>query len=284
MSFPNLPRTFRYVNENNDSLIFEYAYGFLLDKPQGIDTLNISHSQAQGINQVGSTIQSSNVQSRPVTMSGRIVGVFQGRQKQQLLSVIRPDLSARLYADDYYLEVRPTATPTIEGREYNAAFQFSLLAAYPYWQRDDSASATLSGVRKRFKFPWNVFRPYRFGEVISAQFINVRNDGQVPIPYTVTIKAMAEVQNPKLIDASTNRFLLLNKTLVAGETVTIEITHERTYVNSTADGECRGALDLASSFYRLAVGDNVIKPDAASGKENMMVQIDFAIEVVGITL
>lgn len=284
MSFPNLPRTFRYVNENNDSLIFEYAYGFLLDKPQGIDTLNISHSQAQGINQVGSTIQSSNVQSRPVTMSGRIVGVFQGRQKQQLLSVIRPDLSARLYADDYYLEVRPTATPTIEGREYNAAFQFSLLAAYPYWQRDDSASATLSGVRKRFKFPWNVFRPYRFGEVISAQFINVRNDGQVPIPYTVTIKAMAEVQNPKLIDASTNRFLLLNKTLVAGETVTIEITHERTYVNSTVDGECRGALDLASSFYRLAVGDNVIKPEAASGKENMMVQIDFATEVVGITL
>ena len=284
MSFPNLPRTFRYVNENNDSLIFEYTYGFLLDKPQGIDTLNISHSQAQGINQVGSTIQSSNVQSRPVTMSGRIVGVFQGRQKQQLLSVIRPDLSARLYADDYYLEVRPTATPTIEGREYNAAFQFSLLAAYPYWQRDDSASATLSGVRKLFKFPWNVFRPYRFGEVISAQFINVRNDGQVPIPYTVTIKAMAEVQNPKLIDAATNRFLLLNKTLVAGETVTIEITHERTYVNSTVDGECRGALDLASSFYRLAVGDNVIKPEAASGKENMMVQIDFATEVVGITL
>lgn len=284
MSFPNLPRTFRYVNENNDSLIFEYAYGFLLDKPQGIDTLNISHSEAQGINQVGSTIQSSNVQSRPVTMSGRIVGAFQGTQKQQLLSVIRPDLSARLYADDYYLEVRPTATPTIEGREYNAAFQFSLLAAYPYWQRDDSASATLSGVRKLFKFPWNVFRPYRFGEVISAQFINVRNDGQVPIPYTVTIKAMAEVQNPKLIDAATNRFLLLNKTLVAGETVTIKITHERTYVNSTVDGECRGALDLASSFYRLAVGDNVIKPEAASGKENMMVQIDFATEVVGITL
>ena len=284
MSFPNLPRTFRYVNENNDSLIFEYAYGFLIDKPQGIDTLNISHSEAQGINQVGSTIQSSNVQSRPVTMSGRIVGAFQGRQKQQLLSVIRPDLSARLYADDYYLEVRPTATPTIEGREYNAAFQFSLLAAYPYWQRDDSASATLSGVRKLFKFPWNVFRPYRFGEVISAQFINVRNDGQVPIPYTVTIKAMAEVQNPKLIDAATNRFLLLNKTLVAGETVTIEITHERTYVNSTVDGECRGALDLASSFYRLAVGDNVIKPEATSGKENMMVQIDFATEVVGITL
>ena len=87
-----------------------------------------------------------------------------------------------------------------------------------------------------------------------------------------------------MIDAATNNYLLLNKTLVAGETVEIKITHERTYVNSSVDGECRGALDLGSSFYRLAVGDNVIKPDATSGKSNLQVQIDFATEVVGIAL
>ena len=284
MSFPNLPRTFRYVNENNDSLTFVFAKGFLIDKPQGIDTLNVSHSQAQGINQVGSTIQSSNVQARPVTMSGRLVGSNQSKVKEQLLSVIRPDLSARLYADDYYLEVRPTATPTIEGREHHAAFQFSLLAAYPYWQKDASAAATLSGVAKRFRFPWNVYREYRFGEVISALFINIINSGQVPIPFTVTFKALDTVVNPKLIDAKTNKFLLLNKTMVAGETVTVEITHERTYVTSSVDGECRGSLDLASSFNRLAVGDNVIKPEAESGKQNLNVKIDFATEVVGITL
>lgn len=284
MSFPNLPKTFKYVNENNDSIIFEWKYGFLPEKPQGIDVLTISHSEAQGINQVGSTIQSSNVQSRVVNMSGRIVGDFQLEKKERLLSVVRPDLSGRLYADDYYLEVRPATTPTFEAREKNASYQFSLLAAYPYWQKDDSAAATLSGVAKRFRFPWNVYREYRFGEVVSAMFINIINDGQVPIPFTVTFKALAEVQNPKLIDAATNKYLLLNKTLVAGETVVVKITHDRTYVNSSVDGECRGALDLDSSFYRLAVGDNVIKPEATSGKENMQVNIDFATEVVGIAL
>ena len=180
--------------------------------------------------------------------------------------------------------MRPATTPTFEAREKNASYQFSLLAAYPYWQKDDSAAATLSGVAKRFRFPWNVYREYRFGEVISALFINIVNDGQVPIPFTVTFKALAEVQNPKLIDAATNKYLLLNKTLVAGETVVVKITHDRTYVNSSVDGECRGALDLNSSFYRLAVGDNVIKPEATSGKENMQVNIDFATEVVGIAL
>lgn len=285
MSFPNLPKQFRYVNEMDETIVFEYANGFLLtEKPKGIDTLSINHSEAQGINQVGSTFQSSNVQSRPVTVSGRIVGSFQDQMKSKLLSVVRPDLSARLYADDYYLEVRPTATPTIEGREKNPSFQFSVLAAYPYWQKDSSASETLSGVRKRFKFPWNISRAYRFGELVTAAFINVYNEGQVPVPYTVTFSAIDTVVSPKLIEADTNEYLLLNKTLVAGETVTVEITHERTYVNSSVDGECRGALDLGSSFYRLKVGDNVIKPEADSGKANLNVKIDFAAEIVGIAL
>ena len=284
MSFPNLPKTFSYVNEMGDSIVFEWAKGFLIDKPQGIDTLSISHSEAQGIDQVGSTFQSSNVQSRPVTINGRLVGAFQTQMKNRLLSVVRPDLSAKLYADDYYLEVRPTATPVIEGRENNASFQFSVLAAYPYWQKDNSASETLSGVRKSFKFPWNISKHYRFGEVITAAFINIYNEGQVPVPYTGTFTAIDTVVDPKLIEADTNEYLLLNKTLVAGEKVVIEITHDRTYVTSSVDGECRGALDLGSSFFRLKVGDNVIKPEATSGKVNLNVRIDFAAEIVGIAL
>lgn len=284
MSFPNLPKTFTYVNENNESIVFEWNHGFLPEKPQGIDVLTISHSEAQGINQVGSTIQSSNVQSRVVNMKGRIVGDFQTQTKERLLSVVRPDLSGRLYADDYYLEVRPQTTPTFEARERFASYQFSLLAAYPYWQKDDSAVVKLNSVEKRFRFPWNISQTYRFGEMSQAMFINIINDGQVPIPYTVTFSALDTVENPQLIDAATNKFIKLNKILVAGETVEVKITHDRTYVTSSVDGECRGALDLSSSFFRLAAGDNVIKPDADSGKNNLRVQIDFATEVVGIAL
>lgn len=284
MSFCNLSKTFKYVNENGDSITFEYAYGYLINKPSGIDTLTVSLSEAQGINQTGSTIQSRNVKSRPVTVSGILVGGFQAENKDRLLSVVRPDLGGRLYADDYYLDVSPTSTPAIDAKPEFAAFQFSLLAAYPYWQKDDSISAILSGVAKRFKFPWNIAQPYRFGEIVTAQFINIHNGGQVPIPFTVTFTALAEVVNPKITDAKTNDFLLINKTLVAGERVVVEITHERTYVTSSVDGECRGALDLKSSYYRLAVGDNVMKPSAASGKDNLQVVVDYAIEVVGISL
>lgn len=280
----NLSKTFRYVNADGGEIVFEYGRGYLINKPNGIDTVACKLNEAQGIDQTGTTVQSVNVQSRPVTVSGILVGEFQAENKDALLSVVRPDLDGRFYADDYYLDVRPTATPTIEARPVFAAFQFSLTAPYPYWQKDSSAKATLSGVSYGFKFPWNQSRKYRFGTVVTAQFINVKNGGQVPVPYTLTFSALNEVKNPQILDAASGKFIRLNKSLAAGERVVIEITHDRTYVTSSVDGECRGALELTSSLYRLAVGDNVLKPTADEGLDNLQVSIDFAEEIVGISV
>ena len=284
MNFNNLSKLFRYVNENGDSITFDYAGGFLISKPSGIDTLSVSLSQAQGIDQVGATIQSTNIQPRPVTIVGCLVGDAQDVNKNKLLSAVRPDIGGKLFADDYYLSVYPTATPIIEPKDRLARFQFSLLAPYPYWCKDDSASATLSGIQKLFKLPCNFSKTYRFGELMHTQFMNVQNRGQVPVPYTATFIAKGEVENPKITNATTGKFLLIKKTLVSGEMLVVEITHERTYVTSSVDGDCRGALSLSSNLFRLDVGDNVLKPEAASGLENMQVEIDFATEIVGIAL
>ena len=284
MNFNNLSKLFRYVNENGDSITFDYAGGFLISKPSGIDTLSVSLSQAQGIDQVGATIQSTNIQPRPVTIVGCLVGDAQDVNKNKLLSAVRPDIGGKLYADDYYLSVYPTATPIIEPKDRLARFQFSLLAPYPYWCKDDSASATLSGIQKLFKLPCNFSKTYRFGELMQTQFMNVPNRGQVPVPYTATFIAKGEVENPKITNATTGKFLLIKKTLVSGEMLVVEITHERTYVTSSVDGDCRGALSLTSNLFRLDVGDNVLKPEAESGLDNLQVDVDFATEIVGIAL
>lgn len=119
---------------------------------------------------------------------------------------------------------------------------------------------------------------------MQTQFMNVLNRGQVPIPYTATFVAKGEVENPKITNATTGKFLLIKKTLVSGERLVVEITHERTYVTSSVDGDCRGALSLTSNLFRLDVGDNVLKPEAASGLDNLQVDVDFATEIVGIAL
>lgn len=283
-NFCNLSKLFRYVNENGDSITFDYAGGYLINKPTGIDTLSVNLSQAQGINQVGATIRSKTVQPRPVTVSGALFGDNQTAGKDRLLAVVRPDIGGKLYADNYYLDVHVTATPTIERVKRGAKFQFSLLAPYPYWRKDDSISTPLSGIEKLFKFPWNVSQPYRFGRLTQTAFINVINTGQVPIPFTLTLAASGDVVNPRIINALSGESIRINKALIAGERLVIEITHDRTYVTSSVDGDCRGALSLHSNLYRLATGDNVLKPEADSGLANMQVDINYAAEIVGISL
>ena len=284
MNFNNLSKLFKYVNDNGDVVTFDYDGGYLISKPTGIDTLTVSLSQAKGINQTGATIQSTNIQPRPVTITGRIVGDAQSVNKEKLLSVVRPDIGGKLFADDFYLDVWPTSTPTIEPVPSFSRFQLSLLAAYPYWCKDDSVATVLSGIQAMFKFPWNMSRPYQFGKIMETKFMNVYNKGQVPVPYTATFTAKGEVVNPKISNATTGKFLLIKKNLVSGERLTVQITHDRTYVTSNIDGDCRGALSLRSNLFELGVGDNVLKPEADSGLENMNVNIDFAIEIVGISL
>ena len=284
MSFKNLSKTFKYVNEQGGTLVFEYVNGYLINKPSGIDTVSVNLSEAQGINQVGSTIESKTVQSRPVTISGIVCGDDQEQRKTELLTVIRPDLSGRLYADDYYLNVHVTSTPVIEPRKRFAHFQFSLSAPYPYWQKDSEVSQALSGIEKQFKFPWNISRSYRFGQLMVTQFMNIHNGGQLPVPFTATFYAKNDVVNPTITNANTGETLILNKSLVTGERVVVEITHERTYVTSSVDGNIRGALDLDSTLFRLGVGDNVLKPDAESGIDQLEVYINFATEIVGVSL
>ena len=282
MSF--LSKVFRYVNENGESITFTYNSGFLINKPAGIDTLQVSLSRSTGIDQVGATIQSANVQPRPVTISGILVGDFQKNNKEKLVSIVRPDLTAKLYADDYYLNVRPTSTPAIDPSEKFAKFQFSVLAAYPYWQKDDSAKVVLAGLQYMFKFPWNISKEYQFAKLMETQFINVPNRGQLPVPMTVTFYARGNCLNPKITNVNTGKFMVISKSLVAGERVVVEITHDRTYVTSSVDGDVRGALSLKSTLNRLDVGDNVLKPEAEEGGNQLEVSINFATEIVGIVL
>ena len=200
------------------------------------------------------------------------------------MAIVRPDIPGKLYADDYFLDVYVTATPTVEARKKLANFQFSLNAAYPYWQKADKVAQSLFGVEKLFKFPWNISRAYRFGRMMQEQFVNIFNNGQLPVPFTATFTAADTVESPKITNVQTGAFLLLNKTLEPGETVVVENTHGRTYVTSSVDGNIRGALDLDSTLFRLSVGDNVLKPEADSGLSNLDVQITFAPEKPGVTV
>ena len=276
---------FTYVNDHGDSLVLSTANGYRVTSVTNTSGIPVNANQAQGVGQIGTTVQSRVVQSVPMTITGYLFGTraqIESRA-ERLFQVVLPDVGAKLYHNgNYYRIVTPTATPTVGDSLRFPGFQFSLLAPYPYWMLDQATKTMLTGVIPRFKFPWNMTKPYRFGEVIETAFINIRNNGQVACPFTATLHAKGPVVNPRLVNAITGQYMRLNRTMTAGERVTIEITHDLTYVTSTIDGDIRGDLEITNTLLSMAVGDNLIKTEADEGASNVVVSIDVAIEKVAI--
>nr|DAQ51235.1 MAG TPA: tail protein [Caudoviricetes sp.] len=283
MSF--LSKTFKYVNSLGQSITFDYNSGYIISLPEGVDTLSVNVAQAQGIGQAGSTVQSKSIQARPITINGKVVGDNPQRLKDALVTVVRPDLVGVLYAGDWHIDVVVTASPTIGAASKGAPFQFSLLAPYPYWVSGESKAQKLRGVQNGFKFPWDLSKTYFFGKIILLQYIVLQNLGQFDVPFTLDIKCIGETaENVGIQNMLTGEFLRLEKTLVKDEQVEIRVTHDRTHVTSSIDGDCRGALTLESNLYRIHTGDNAWKPTADSGLENIEMSVTFAEESAGVTV
>ena len=283
MSF--MSKTFRYVNSLGDTIVFDYDHGYIISKPQGIDTIAVTANTAQGIGQVGATVQSKAIQSRPITITGKVVGDSQQALKDALVTAVRPDLTGVLYAGESHIDVVVTASPTIGAAGLGAPFQFGLLAPYPYWVSGETKSHQLRGVQKGFKFPWNMTKTYYFGKIIVLKYIVLQNRGQFDVPFTLEINCIGETANNVGIENMlTGEILCLEKTLVENERVIIKTSHGRTTVTSSKDGDCRGALALESTLYRIHTGDNAWKPTADSGLANVEMSVSFAEESAGVTV
>lgn len=280
----NLSKVFSYRNALGEEIVFDYEGGYLISKPVGIDTVSISLSQAQGIQQIGTTVEATNIQSRPVNVVGRIVGKDCAALKERLLSVIRPDMEGKFRCGGFFLSVRPTETPTISAETSLAKFSFSLLAPYPYWIREQGKVVPASGIEYGFKFPWNISKTYWFGKRIQMAYVNVRNLGQTSVPFIVEFLARNEVVNPKISNMLTGEHLLINRTMAVKEHISVEIGHDRTRVISSVSGDISGALSLSSGLFSLDVGDNFLKPEAESGLGDLDVTIRFSEEKVGMTV
>ena len=65
---------FTYRNDNGDSLALSAENGYRITSITGVSGIPVSATQAQGIGQIGTTVQSRVVQSVPMTITGYIFG------------------------------------------------------------------------------------------------------------------------------------------------------------------------------------------------------------------
>lgn len=277
----NLSKLFRYVSDSGQEIIFDSDYGYLINKPNGIDTLNLTLTETQGINQIGTNIVSKRIKSRPITIDGIVIG---DDYKEKLIKVFRPDEGGTLYADDYYIPVVVKETPTIDGRKKIAHFQLSLVAPYPYWMGAESSYTITSGATKNFKFPWNMSRPYRFGEVIEVLYENVINRGYIESGYTMELVIISgSLTSFKLLNMETLKTVTIERTMSTGEHIDLTCRNGSILAYSSQYGDISGSIAIGSDLFTMEVGDNYIKP-VAEGSAIIKCVIKTNIELAGIAV
>ena len=140
--------------------------------------------------------------------------------------------------------------------------------------------------RGAFEFPLEIVTGgIEMGFREPSLIVNIENPGDVACGMEIRFKALATVVNPLLFNVNTREFIKINKTLTAGEVLTVTTHFANKRVETYKNGITSNAfnwIDLDSTFLQLTPGDNLLRYDADDGLDNLEVDIYYNPQYVGV--
>lgn len=119
-----------------------------------------------------------------------------------------------------------------------------------------------------------------FGLRSESQIVEVTNGGDVETGMLITFTASGSVQNPKIINISTQQHLQVTLTLTAGQRLAIDTRGRVPIVTHYADdGTPTNVINLVtdtSHFLRLPLGRSSFSYTAGSNEENLEVAVQYS--------
>lgn len=264
----------KIISDNGNMIDFGIEHNIVISDIQGLTAINVNIVTSQGISQIGTSVQDQTVDSKPFIINGEILGLSVDYRKK-LIDTIVPMVGVTIiYDNKFEMYAYPQITPDISRHKYNAKFQFTLYAAYPYWRNIETIQVPLSGIDKKFKFPMTFTSTVYFtlGERIVSEFINVRNNGNVSIPFDIIFYTKTKAANPMVSKVTTREFIRIEKEMVADEKIKMTMVGENITITSTSGGMTRdifGSLDIDSTLFELDIGDNLLKFDAELNRNSI---------------
>lgn len=114
---------------------------------------------------------------------------------------------------------------------------------------------------------------------------NVINDGDSDTGMIIRFKALATIQNPKLVNVNTYEELLLNVEMKQGDVIEVSTYVGKkmvTLIRNNVKSNIFNKVDLYSKFLQLSPGDNLFRYDASFGVDNLEVAMIFTNRYVGV--
>lgn len=263
-----------FISENGKKFLFGTDNNNVFDADLG-DGVSVKIGTSQGFSQIGETFENRTITGRKITVSGTFYGKDIPEHKSEMRRLLTPLSRGRLVFEDHEIPVFVSQSPTFSPVRNDGRFSLQFFAPYPFFKSTQAVSVTIGSTRPAFSFPVNYNVPHKFGETEKTRYVNVRNDGDIPVPFEVYIRNSTEssAENVTLVNFYTLQRLTINGTLFLGETIHIYRDHDGVlHADLIADDEETDIISRISedsALFELDVGDNLI---GLGGEENLYVR------------
>ena len=165
-------------------------------------------------------------------------------------------------------------------------FLISLICPDPFLKDVNTTKSEIAIWRNVFEFPLELFEEgIELGYREPSLIVNVFNSGDVACGMKIQFKALATVVNPSLFNVNNREYFKINKTMEAGEVITVTTHFQNKRVELNKNGVVSNAfnwIDLNSTFLQLEPGDNLLRYDADNGIDNLEVSIYYTPQYLGV--
>lgn len=249
-----------------------------------------THHSFKYVNQIGVYVTGTSLEARSVTIQGWVIAENESMmtiRKTTLNRFFNPHQAVDLFYKDYVLRFLPNtsirySTVIAENNEVICKFKVEGYCPDPLFGEQVESKVAAASTQAMFHFPLIISEtPNPPGGIIfglrqPSLIFTVTNNGAVDVGMKIVFRASGTLTNPSLIEVNTQKFFKVNKTMVAGEEITIDTIIGEKKIEGYLNGITSNYFkyrDLDSEWLQLKVGDNLFRYDADQNVGNLEVYI-----------
>lgn len=286
----------KFINQKNEEVEFSHRSSTLLVQIDGLSGLESTDVSYTGYMQDGEAYQSSRFEKRQIIIKFHVVCESESNLlavRSEIHRVFNPKLGSGTLVYEYKgvsrkIKCVADGLPTmaLKSRITDCEGEVVLLAHDPFFQDVEEKKLEVATWHNALKFPLTIPRQGMiFGYKEPSLIANIINEGDIECGLTIEFIAKGTVKNPSLLNINTQEYIKVNRTMVAGERITVSTGYNNKKIVSELDGittNIMNYLDLNSTFLQLEVGDNLFRYDAEDNLSQLEVNIRYTQRYLGV--
>lgn len=288
-----------FTNSRGKSIEFGRNDPYILTSVDGLGDVTAINATQKSSYQDGTTLVNSSLEERFITLQVSMYALDISEismERQKLSSVFNPKLGEGMLQYIYGDEIKvihavadhvPIFPSGRENRLGNhQVVMITLRCPNPYFRNVSDEKTEIAFWEPNFEFPLEIETDgIEMGIRSPSLIVNVLNDGHVDTGMLIKFKALGTLKNPSLVNVNTGEFFKINRTLTAGEVITVNTNSGKKRIESSLNGVTSNIfnnISFGSSFLQLEIGDNLFRYDADENLEALEVDIYHSPKFVGV--